>query len=80
MSDRASTSASRVVVSASVSLVTEVLQRAALLGVPARVIRETGGNRLRVAVAGHSGVDLAIDDAERAWSGAIEEVFAMKVV
>lgn len=51
-----------------------------MLGVPARVIGETGGNRLRTAVAGQPGVDLAIDDVERAWSGAIEEVFAMKVV
>jgi len=48
-------------------------------GVPARVIGETGGNRLRIAVAGAVLVDLPIEDAERAWSTAIEQVFARKV-
>ena len=45
-------SASRVVVSLRREDVTEVLQRAAAAGVSARVIGETGGNRLRIAVAG----------------------------
>ena len=40
-------SASRVLLSAAQSRVTEVLQRAAAAGVPARVIGETGGNRIR---------------------------------
>jgi phosphoribosylformylglycinamidine synthase len=72
-------SASRVLVSVAPNLVTEVLQRAALHGVPAAVIGETGGNRLRMAVGGQTVVDLAVDDAERAWSQAIEQVFARKV-
>jgi phosphoribosylformylglycinamidine synthase len=72
-------SASRVVVSAAPNNVTEVLQRAAALRVPARVIGETGGNRLRIAVGGTGVVDLSVDDAERVWSGAIEQVFARKV-
>ncbi len=72
-------SASRVVVSVDGSLVTEVLQSAAALGVPARVIGETGGNRIRLAVAGQIVVDVATADAERIWSQAIEQVVAQKV-
>jgi phosphoribosylformylglycinamidine synthase len=72
-------SASRVVVSASPDLITEVLQRAAGAGVAARVVGEVGGNRLRIGVAGRQAVDIAIADAERIWSQAIERVFARKV-
>jgi phosphoribosylformylglycinamidine synthase len=72
-------SASRAVVSTRPANLTEVLQVAAAAGVPARVIGETGGNRLRIAVGGAVLVDLAIDDAERVWSTAIEQVFARKV-
>jgi phosphoribosylformylglycinamidine synthase len=72
-------SASRVVVSASSDLVSEVLQQAAKSGVPARVIGETGGNRLRISVGGTVVVDVAVDQAERVWSNAIEQVFARKV-
>jgi phosphoribosylformylglycinamidine synthase len=72
-------SASRVLVSASPDGVTEVLQQAARAGVPARVIGETGGNRLRIAVAGQIEVDAAIDEAEQAWSAAIGRIFVRKV-
>ena len=72
-------SASRVVVSVSPDNVTEILQRAALAGVLARVIGETGGNRLRIAVAGRVIVDVSVDDAERVWSTAIEHVYARRV-
>jgi phosphoribosylformylglycinamidine synthase len=72
-------SASRVVVSTTADTVTELLQRAAAGRVPARVIGETGGNRLRMAVAGASVVDVSVDEGERAWSTAIERVFARKV-
>ena len=72
-------SASRVVVSASADNVTEVLQQAARLGVPARVIGETGGNRLRIAVAGAVAVDVAIEQAEQAWFDAIGRIFIRKV-
>ncbi len=72
-------SASRVVVSASPDSVTEVLQQAAAAGVPARVIGETGGNRLRIAVAGVVEVDVAIEQAEQVWSDAIGRVFVRKV-
>jgi phosphoribosylformylglycinamidine synthase subunit PurL len=72
-------SATRVVVSATPDNVTEILQRAAAAHMPARVIGETGGNHLRIAVAGRVIVDLLVDDAERVWSTAIEQVFARKV-
>jgi phosphoribosylformylglycinamidine synthase len=72
-------SASRVVVSTNPGNVTEVLQRAASRGVPARVIGETGGNRLRLAVAGRIVIDMAVDEAEQVWSSVIEQTFARKV-
>jgi phosphoribosylformylglycinamidine synthase II len=72
-------SASRVVVSAAPANVTEVLQAAAKCGVPVRVIGETGGNRLRVAVSGAVEVDVALEQAERVWSEAIGRSVARKV-
>jgi hypothetical protein len=48
-------------------------------GVSARVMGETGGNRLRFAVAGVVEVDVAIDRAEQAWSDAIGRIFVRKV-
>jgi phosphoribosylformylglycinamidine synthase len=72
-------SATRVIVSTGTANVTEVLQRAASSRVPARVIGETGGNRLRMAVGGSWVLDLSVDDLERAWSGAIEKHFARRV-
>ncbi|PYR37170.1 MAG: phosphoribosylformylglycinamidine synthase II, partial [Acidobacteria bacterium] len=72
-------SASRVVVSVTPDALTEVLQRAAIARVPARVIGETGGNRLRMAVGGRPVVDLSVDEAERVWSTAIERVMVRRV-
>jgi len=72
-------SASRVVVSASNETVAHVLERAAAAGVPARVIGRTGGREIRVAVGGRMVVDLAVSDAERAWSEAIGRYFARRV-
>jgi phosphoribosylformylglycinamidine synthase len=72
-------SASRVIVSARPALVTEVLQRAAALGVPARIIGEVGGARLRIAVGGRMAVDLSVADAEQVWASAIEGRFAKQV-
>ena len=72
-------SASRVVVSSSPDNVTEVLQQASRVGVPARVIGETGGNRLRIAVAGEVEVDVALEPAEQAWTDAIGRIFVRKV-
>jgi phosphoribosylformylglycinamidine synthase len=72
-------SASRVVVSVAADLVTEVLQCAASRKVPAQVIGETGGNRLRVSVGGRPAVDVAVRDAESTWNGAIGRYFARRV-
>jgi phosphoribosylformylglycinamidine (FGAM) synthase-like enzyme len=72
-------SASRVVVSLRPEDVTEVLQRAAAAGVSARVIGETGGNRLRIAVAGRTVIDVPQDAAEAAWSSAIGRAFRQRV-
>jgi phosphoribosylformylglycinamidine synthase subunit PurL len=72
-------SASRVVLSATPDNVSSILERAAAAGVPARVVGQTGGNRLRVAVDGRVTIDLAVDEAERAWSLAIETSIATRV-
>jgi phosphoribosylformylglycinamidine synthase subunit PurL len=72
-------SASRVLVSTAPSRVTEVLQRAAAASVPARVIGETGGNRIRVSVAGRAVLDVSVDEAERVWSSAIGSQFAKRI-
>jgi phosphoribosylformylglycinamidine synthase len=72
-------SASRVVVSVSADDVTNVLEEAAARGVPARVVGQTGGNLLRIAVGGRLAVDLSVAEAERAWSTAIERRFAKRV-
>jgi phosphoribosylformylglycinamidine synthase len=69
-------SASRVVVSVSPAMVAEVLQQAARAGVPARVIGETGGNRLRIAVAGSVTVSLDVQQMEQVWSSSLERHFA----
>jgi phosphoribosylformylglycinamidine synthase II len=72
-------SASRVVVSVVPEDVTTVLERAATAGVPARVIGQTGGNRLRMAVGGRIAIDQSVGEAERAWSTAIEQYFVKRV-
>ncbi len=72
-------SASRVLVSVVPDEVTTVLERAAAANVPARVIGQTGGSQLRIAVGGTIAVDLSVDDAERVWSGAIGQYFAKRV-
>jgi phosphoribosylformylglycinamidine synthase II len=72
-------SASRAVISAVPDDVTRVLERAAATRVPARVIGQTGGNRLRMAVGGEIVIDLPVADAERAWSTAIEQYFVKRV-
>ncbi len=72
-------SASRVIVSASPDAVAEVLQAAAAARVPARVIGESGGNRLRIAVAGTTTVDVGVEQVEHIWSEAIERHFVKRV-
>jgi phosphoribosylformylglycinamidine synthase len=72
-------SASRVVVSVVPDDVTTVLERAAAAKVPARVVGQTGGNRLRMAVGGQIVIDQSVDDAERVWSTVIEQYVAKRV-
>jgi phosphoribosylformylglycinamidine synthase len=72
-------SASRVVISVVPDDVTVVLARAAAANVPARVIGQTGGNLLRIAVGGEMVIDQSVDDAERAWASAIGDYFAKRV-
>ena len=72
-------SASRVVISVVAADVTRVLEQASAAGVPARLVGQTGGNRLRIAVGGEIAVDVAVTEAERAWSTAIEQYFAKRV-
>jgi phosphoribosylformylglycinamidine synthase II len=72
-------SASRVLVSVVPEHVTAVLRHAAAAGVPARVIGQTGGSRLRMAVAGDIVVDQSVDEAERVWSTAIDRYFTKRV-
>jgi len=47
--------------------------------VPAKVIGEIGGNRLRIAVAGALAIDQPVDAVERVWSSAIERYFEKRV-
>jgi phosphoribosylformylglycinamidine synthase II len=72
-------SASRVVVSVAPDAATEVLKRAKIAGVPARVIGRTGGQELRIAVGGQLAIAVGVSEAERAWSGAVEHYFAKRV-
>jgi phosphoribosylformylglycinamidine synthase subunit PurL len=72
-------SASRAVVSMAADNVTRVLELAAAASVPARVVGQTGGNRLRIAVGGRMTIDIATDDAERGWSASIDSHFVKKI-
>jgi phosphoribosylformylglycinamidine (FGAM) synthase-like enzyme len=72
-------SASRVVISVVPADVTRALEQASAAGVPARLIGQTGGNRLRIAVGGEIVVDTAVTEAELVWSTAIEQYFAKRV-
>jgi phosphoribosylformylglycinamidine synthase len=72
-------SASRVVLSTPADTLVDVLARASAAGVPAKVIGQTGGNLLRIAVAGQVVIDVPVAVAERAWSEAIERYFSKRV-
>jgi len=72
-------SASRVVVSVGADNVSRVMDQATAAGVPVRVIGQTGGTRLRIAIAGRVTIDVSIDDAERAWAAAIGSYFEKKI-
>ncbi len=65
-------SASTVVVSVAPAAREAVLARASAAGIPARVIGETGGDRVRIAVDGTTQIDRTVAGAEAAWATAIE--------
>jgi phosphoribosylformylglycinamidine synthase len=68
-------SASRAIVSLTTDALADVLGRAAAAGVPARVIGQTGGNRLHLAVGGATAIDVSVDEAERVWASAVSRYF-----
>jgi phosphoribosylformylglycinamidine synthase len=72
-------SASRVIVSLASDNVAEVLQRAAVAGVPACIVGETGGKLLRIAIDDRVLVEVPVVDAEGVWAGAIEHRFTKRV-
>jgi len=72
-------SASRVLVSVSQGSVDDVLNRAKAAGVPAKAIGRTGGDTIRISVGGEVALTLAVAEAERAWSNAVEQYFAKQV-
>jgi phosphoribosylformylglycinamidine synthase subunit PurL len=65
-------SASRVVVSVDPADRPALMQLAAAAGVPAHVIGRTGGDRIRIAVAGEHAVDCTVAEAEQIWTTAFE--------
>jgi phosphoribosylformylglycinamidine synthase len=69
-------SASRAVVSATPANVAALLKLARELGVPAREIGRTGGNRITITVAGTPAIDCAIAEAEHIWANALGGYFA----
>ena len=71
-------SAPLVVVSATDAHAPVVLERAAVAGLPARVIGRTGGSAIRLAVAGRPVVDVSVAEAERTWSTAIASRMATR--
>jgi phosphoribosylformylglycinamidine (FGAM) synthase-like enzyme len=68
-------SASRAVVSVRPGDRAALLQMAAEAGVPAQPIGKTGGTRLVIRCGGEAVIDLAVAEAERIWTTAIERHF-----
>jgi phosphoribosylformylglycinamidine synthase II len=71
-------SASAVIVSVAVDKREALLERAGSVGVPALVIGETGGDRIRISVDGTTVIDRAVGDAEQAWATEIERRMVRK--
>ncbi|MGE3579173.1 MAG: phosphoribosylformylglycinamidine synthase subunit PurL [Vicinamibacterales bacterium] len=68
-------SASRAVVSVAPEHVARLEQAARAAGVPCTTVGRTGGDRIRLRVAGRAAVDVALANAERAWATAIGNRF-----
>ncbi|MGQ0735172.1 MAG: phosphoribosylformylglycinamidine synthase subunit PurL [Acidobacteriota bacterium] len=69
-------SASRVVVSVTGDGLTSLLDTARKLDVPARVVGTVGGDRITLAIEGRVLVDVGLEEAEAAWTTAIERRMA----
>jgi hypothetical protein len=57
----------------------ELLARARAAGVPAAAIGRTGGTRIVMRVGGAPAIDVAVEDAEHAWGGALDAHFAARL-
>jgi phosphoribosylformylglycinamidine synthase II len=68
-------SASRAIVAVREADRAPLLQLAADIGVPAKLIGKTGGARLIIRVDRQTAIDLAVDAAEHVWSTAIGQHF-----
>jgi len=64
-------SASRVLVSVPPEAVGTLLADARAAGVPAMRVGRTGGDAIRIAVAGRPVIDCSVQEAEARWSGAL---------
>jgi len=73
-------SASRVVASVQKAHRTRVLELAAELGVPAKLIGTTGGTRLSISVDGETAVDCAVAEAEQTWADALASFYRRRDV
>jgi phosphoribosylformylglycinamidine synthase len=71
-------SASRAVVSVSPDRVDALTRAAATLRVPCQAIGHVGGDRITVGIDGQTVVDMALDEAEHAWSTSIERRMARR--
>jgi phosphoribosylformylglycinamidine synthase len=71
-----SEAAGRVVVSVQPDRRDALLQLARTAGVSAAVIGHTGGDRIRVSVAGTAAIDCDVAEAEQIWSSALGRYFA----
>ena len=64
---------------------TELLREASFVLLEIRRVRvlkeigRTGGETIRISVGGEAAVTLAVADAEREWSNAVEQYFAKRV-
>ncbi len=73
-----SESASRVVVSVGREKLEALMDRARVLGVPAREIGATGTGRISVSINGQNVIDVAVSEAETIWDGALETYFKQR--
>jgi phosphoribosylformylglycinamidine synthase len=74
-----SESASRAIVGAAAGQTDALLARAAALGVPARVIGRSGGDRLRVRVGDTIAIDCTVAEAEQVWNDGLARHFKERV-